>query len=119
MAKKLLSRLSRLHVVLPDSIKLFAVGVDDQAELMQLVGEQYKQEWALIDDALSSSELEDLESFRVLQLEPVVALNNHVMHILSELLPKSYERGIMGRETVSYSRTVNPQMSLSDFQLAI
>lgn len=103
VAKNLLRLLSRLHIVLPDSIKTFAVGVDDRTALAELVAGKYRREWAAIDDALSRSELEGLKnfSFHGKHGEGREIFNKWDMPILSELLPKSDGRGILGRHIVS------------------
>lgn len=93
VAKNLLSRLS--HIVLPDSIRAFEVGVDDQAKLMELIGEQYRKEWAAIDDALSHPELEGLSDFYFSWLDTGEYVNQSDVPILSELLPKFYDRGTL------------------------
>lgn len=93
MAKNLLSRLS--HIVLPESIRVFTIVVEDQAKLMELIGEQYRKEWAAIDDALNRSELQDLEGFDFWRNDTEEFVGMNYIPILSELLPKSYDRGIL------------------------
>lgn len=67
-----------------------------------LVREEYKKEWAAIDDALSHSRLEGLKSFEFHRKDTREYYDNHDIPILLELLPKFYDRGILGREFVSY-----------------
>ncbi len=79
-----------------------------------MFGEQNGQHWVAIDEALSHSELKGLVELEFYERTSEKVINEDVMPTLSRLLPKSYRRGVLGRDTEKSALAVDPLEPLDD-----
>lgn len=100
VAESLLSQLSRLHIVLPESINTLTIDIS-RWELQDMFNMRFKQDWVAVDDALSYPKLGGLMDLDFRSDGELVILNRDRFHHdilieLSDLLPKTYQRGLLG-----------------------